>query len=78
MFKYSSIEFYIKQSLNIPKGDSEAVNGRRTDNTMGGQTTQWEDRQHNGRTDNTMGGQTTQLPKEKKKNKGKTMNYKTL
>ena len=58
MFKYSSIEFYIKQSLNIPKGDSEAVNGRRTDNTMGGQT--------------------TQLPKEKKKNKGKTMNYKTL
>ena len=60
------------QSLKISNGYSEAVNRRRTDNTMAKrQTIQWpKDRQYNGqKTDNAMAKrQSIQWPKDRQYN----------
>jgi hypothetical protein len=68
--------FYIKKSLKIPKGLSESVNRRRTDNTMVKRRT--DNTMVKRRTDNTMVKRRTDNTMVKRKStKEQTTTYKT-
>ena len=78
---YGFQEIFLKKSLKIPKGQSEAVNRRRTDNTMAKRTdntmAKRTDNTMAKRTNNTMAKRTYNTMAKRKSTKGQTTIKKT-